>query len=70
MLHINDSPKYLKKLYEKFQSKNNSIEKYNRYQVKQEEKMKELAAEENELNEKLKLIIQKTKELQKSVSFS
>jgi hypothetical protein len=67
LLHINDSPKYLKRLYEKFESKKNSIEKYNRYQLKQESKMTEFVAEENVLRENLKLIIQKTKELQKHV---
>lgn len=67
LLHINDSPKYLKRLYEKFESKKNSIEKYNRYQLKQETKMSELVAEETVLKSNLKLIIQKTKELQKHV---
>ncbi len=66
-MHINDSPKYLKRLYEKFESKKNSIEKYNRYQLKQETKMSELVAEETVLKSNLKLIIQKTKELQKHV---
>lgn len=69
LLHINDSPKYLKRLYEKFEAKRYSIEKYSRYQVNQEAKSKELAAEEGELNDKLKLIIQKTKELQRNVCF-
>jgi hypothetical protein len=68
LLHINDSPKYLKRLYEKFEAKNHSIEKYNRYQLKQEAKLKELITEETELKDKLKLIISKTKELQKHVS--
>lgn len=69
LLHINDSPKYLKRLYEKFEAKNHSIEKYNRYQLKQEAKLKELITEETELKDKLKLIISKTKELQKHVNF-
>ena len=67
LLRINDSPKYLKRLYEKFESKKNSIEKYKRYQLMQESKMAEFVAEENILRENLKLIIQKTKELQKHV---
>ena len=69
-LRINDSPKYLKRLCEKFESKKNSIEKYNCYQLKQEAKFSEFVAEEAILKDKLKLIIQKTKELQKHVGLN
>lgn len=68
LLRINDSPKYLKRLYDQFQSKRKSIERYSKNQEQYKLRQKDLVREENEINEKLKLIIKKTKELQKFVS--
>ena len=67
LLRINDSPKYLSKLYDQYTAKLKSIERCNRNKQGLELKVKELIGEENELNDKLKLIILKTKELQKYV---
>lgn len=67
LIKINDSPKYLKRLYDQYQSKIKSIERCNRNQEQQRQRQAELAAEIGDVNEKLKLIIQRTKELQKSV---
>lgn len=67
LLRINDSPKYLKRLYDQFQSKKKSIERCIKNQQLLKERQKELTKEEAELNEKLKLIIKKSKELQKYI---
>ena len=67
LLRINDSPNYLVKLYEQYKAKLRSIERCHRNKANLEAKVKELCAEEIELNEKLKLCIGKTKELQKFV---
>lgn len=66
-LRINDSPNYLKRLYEQFVLKQKAIDRCNRNQASLIEKQKELALEGVDLNAKLKLILQKTKELQKYV---
>lgn len=67
LLRINDSPKYLKRLYEQFQLKRKSIERCHRNQELAKQRQKELSREELEFNDKLKLIIKKSKELQKSI---
>lgn len=67
LLRINDSPKYLKRLYDQFQSKKKSIERCIKNQQLLKERQKELTKEEAELNEKLKLIIKKSKDLQKYI---
>jgi len=68
MLRIHDSPQYLKRLYEQFVKKQKAIERFNRNKADLVVKQQEMANEEKELNAKLKLILQKTKELQKYVS--
>ena len=68
LLRINDSPKYLRRLYEQFQAKKKSIERCRVNQARLRERQEELVREEKEFEEKLKLIIKKTKELQKWVS--
>lgn len=68
LLRINDSPKYLRRLYEQFQAKKKSIERCRVNQERLRERQEELVREEKEFDEKLKLIIKKTKELQKWVS--
>ena len=67
LFKINDSPKYLKRLYEQFTLKQKSIERCCRSQEQQRARQQELAAEVADLNAKLKLFIAKTKELQKFV---
>ena len=68
LFRINDSPNYLKRIYDQFQLKNKSIDRCHTNQERAKQKAQELRIEENDLNEKLKLIIKKTKELQKFVS--
>ncbi len=70
MLRIHDSPQYLKRLYEQFVKKQKAIERCNRNKADLVVKQQEMANEEKELNAKLKLILQKTKELQRYVSVS
>lgn len=67
MIRINDSPNYLKRIYDQFVSKRKSIERFTKSQENCKLKQQELIAEESDLNEKLKLIVKKTKELQKYV---
>lgn len=64
LFRINDSPHYLKRIYDQFMDKKKSIEKFLRYQEQTRLKQKELVVEENAIKEKLNLIIKKTKELQ------
>ena len=54
-------------LYEQFVSKRKSIERCHKNQENLQLKLRELNAEELDLNNKLKLVIGKTKELQKYV---
>jgi hypothetical protein len=68
LFRINDSPNYLKRINDQFFQKRKSIERCHKNQENMKLKIKELCIEENDLNEKLKLIIKKTKELQKYVS--
>jgi hypothetical protein len=68
LLRINDSPGFLKRLYEQHVSRLNSIERCVRNQEHSHARINELAIEEKSLNEKLKLIITKSKELQKHVT--
>ncbi len=70
MLRITDSPKYLKRLYEQFVNKQKAIERCNRNKADLVIKQQDMVAEESELNSRLKLILQKTKELQKYVSYT
>ena len=67
LLRINDSPKHLKRLYEQFVSKQKGIERCQNAQQQLKAKESELISEENNLNDKLKLIVKKTKELQRQV---
>ncbi len=67
LFKINDSPVYLKRLYEQYKSKCKSIDRCRRNQEAQRVRQQELALEVNDLDAKLKLIINKTKELQKFV---
>jgi hypothetical protein len=67
LFKINDSVSYLKRLYDQFMLKKKSIDRCVRQQNDQRLRQQELALEENDLNEKLKLIISKTKDLQKYV---
>lgn len=67
IIRVNDSPKYLKRLYDQFILKQKAIKRLNRNQTLMIEKQKELTLEEVEINVKLKLIIKKSKELQKFV---
>ena len=67
LLRINDSPKQLKRLYEQFVLKQKGIERCLNAQQQLKAKETELILEENNLNDKLKLIVKKTKELQKQV---
>lgn len=55
-------------MYDQFVSKRKSTERCHRNQENIKIKLKELNSEENDLNEKLKLVIMKTKELQKHVN--
>lgn len=68
LLRINDSPSYLSQLYDQFQSKKKSIGRYVRTQEQMRERQKELLREQQEFGDKLKLIVKRTKELQKWVS--
>jgi hypothetical protein len=68
LLHINDSPKYLKKIYDQFMFKKSSIERCRSNQERMKLKSSELNLEEVETSNKLKLIISKTKELKKYVN--
>lgn len=65
LLRIIDTPQYLKRLYDQFQAKKRSIERCGKNQEALRERQRELVREENEVKEQLKLIIKKTKELQK-----
>jgi len=67
LFRINDSHNYLKRINDQFVQKSKSIERCHKNQENMKLKIKELGNEENDLNEKLKLIIKKTKELQKYV---
>ncbi|CAF0731185.1 unnamed protein product [Brachionus calyciflorus] len=67
LIRINDSPNFLKRLYDQFVSKRKSVERFAKSQEQSKQKQKDLIVEENDLNEKLKLIVKKTKELQKFV---
>ena len=67
LFRINDSPKYLRRLYDQFVQKQKSIERCHRSQDNWRAKLKELTVEEADLSAKLKLIITRTKELQKHV---
>lgn len=58
----------MKRINDKFVQKKKSIERCYKNQEKMKLKINELCSEEADLNEKLKLIIKKTKELQKFVS--
>lgn len=69
LFRINDSSSYLKRLYEQFQAKQKSIKRCVRTQEELKQKARELNDEQKLLEEKLKLIIQKTKELQKHVNY-
>ena len=69
LFRINDSPNYLKRINDQFVQKRRSIERCHKNQDNMKSKIKELCIEENDLNEKLKLIIKKTKELQKYVRY-
>lgn len=64
LFRVNDSPHYLKRIYDQFMDKKKSIEKFLRNQEQTRLKQKELVIEENGIKEKLDLIIMKTKELQ------
>lgn len=68
LLRIIDSPKYLNRLHDDYKLKLRSIERSLRTQENLKLRVSELQEEERGLNEKLKLIISKTKELQKQVS--
>lgn len=68
LFRINDSPKYLKRLYEQFKMKQKSISRAHLGQEQLKVKAQELSQEEKELNAKQQLLIQKTKELQKHVA--
>lgn len=67
LLRINDSPKYLKRLYENFVMKQKAIGRCNRNKADLIVKQQEMVVEEKELDGKLQLILRKTKELQKYV---
>jgi len=68
LFRINDSTSYLKRLYEQFQAKQKSIKRCVRTQEELKKKASELNDEQKRLRDKLTLIIQKTKELQKHVT--
>lgn len=64
LFRINDSPNYLKRIYDQFVTKKKSIERFVSNQGLMRQKQKELVVEENDIRQKLDLIIKKTKELQ------
>ena len=70
LFRINDSATYLKRLYEQFCLKQKSIERCKKNQANLKSKSSDLNKEEVDLNDKLKLIISKTKELQKYVNLA
>jgi hypothetical protein len=67
LFKISDSPKYLKRLYEQVAGKRRSIGRCVRGQEEQRLRQQELATEAAELAAKQRLVVTKTKELQKFV---
>lgn len=67
LLRVNDSPTYLKRLYDQFVVKQKAIKRCNTNKALCLEKQKEFAQEAIDLDVKLKEILQKTKELQACV---
>ena len=65
---IIDSPKYLIRIYNQLIQKKKSIERCKLNQENSKIRLKESGEEEVELNERLKQLIKKSKELQKYVS--
>jgi hypothetical protein len=67
LLRVNDSPTYLKRLYDKFVVKQKAIQRCNSNREMCKDKQKEFAQEAIELDLKLKETLQKTKQLQACV---
>lgn len=67
LLRVNDSPSYLKRLYDQFVVKQKAIKRCSTNQALCLERQKEFAQEAIELDVKLKEILQKTKQLQACV---
>jgi len=65
---IHDSSKYLKRIYEQLTKKVKSISRYNRNKEEYMRQKEEFKVEENATDKNHKLLIKKTKELQKSIS--